>query len=116
VIAIAGPSLPGSNLTHRPSAVPQTAIIAAYLGDDQLPADYIGRPGLASRNRVPVSASWRNRRRCPALAILLVPLLDLAIDLGDADAAGPIHQPAAVAREAETVELHHIAIGTFEQL
>jgi hypothetical protein len=29
--------------------------------------------------------------------VLLVPRLDLAVDLGDADRVGPVHQPAAPA-------------------
>src|SRR5207253_10012768 len=47
----------------------------------------------------------------PAFAILLVPGRDLAVNLGDADAVGPVHQPAAIAREAEAVEPHHIDVA-----
>src|SRR5215469_4348691 len=37
--------------------------------------------------------------------------LDLAVDLGDADRVGPVHQAAAVAREAKAVEPHHIDVA-----
>src|SRR3984893_4080950 len=47
----------------------------------------------------------------PALAVLLMPRLDLAVDFGDADAVGPVHQAAAVSREAEAVEPHHIDVA-----
>src|SRR5277367_2636418 len=47
----------------------------------------------------------------PALAVALVPGGDLAVDLGDTDAVGPIHQPTAVARKAKAVEPHHIDIA-----
>src|SRR6516162_7233367 len=40
-----------------------------------------------------------------------MPGLDLAVDLGDTNAVGPIHQPAAVAREAETIEPHYVDIA-----
>ena len=77
-----------------------------------LPMLYIGRPGFASRSGVPVSAKLAQQRRGgPAFAILLVPGLDLAVDLGDADAVGPIHQPAAVAREVEAAQPHHVDVA-----
>src|ERR1700736_653110 len=40
-----------------------------------------------------------------------MPRLDLAVDFGDADAVGPVHQAAAVAREAKAVEPHHIDVA-----
>jgi hypothetical protein len=53
-----------------------------------------------------------DRARGPARAILLVPGLDLAVDLGrPADRVGPILQPAAVAREIEAIEPHHIDVA-----
>jgi hypothetical protein len=54
------------------------------------------------------AAQWR--RGGLAGAILLVPGLDLAVDLGHANRVGPVHQPAAVAREAEAVEPHHVDV------
>src|SRR5271167_4160792 len=47
----------------------------------------------------------------PALAVALVPGGDLAVDLGDADAVGPVHQPAAVARKAEAAQPHHVDVA-----
>src|SRR5205814_10577625 len=47
----------------------------------------------------------------PAFAVALVPAASLALDLGDADAVGPVHQAAAVAREAEAVEPHHVDVA-----
>src|SRR5229473_2594617 len=47
----------------------------------------------------------------PAFAVALVPGGDLAVNLGDADAVGPVHQPAAVAREAEAVQPHHVDVA-----
>src|SRR6516162_8982625 len=40
-----------------------------------------------------------------------MPGLDLAVDLGDTDAVGPIHQPAAVAWEAEAIEPHYVDVA-----
>jgi hypothetical protein len=36
---------------------------------------------------------------------------DLAVDFGDADRVGPMHQPTAVARKAKAVEPHHINVA-----
>ena len=54
-------------------------------------------------------AQYRGRR--PALAILLVPRLDLAVHLAYTNAVRPVHQPAAVAREAKAVEPHHVDVA-----
>src|SRR5260370_38885998 len=40
-----------------------------------------------------------------------MPRLDLAVSLGAADQGGPVHQAAAVAREAEAVEPHHVDVA-----
>ena len=67
---------------------------------------------LASRNGVLVSASCAQQaRRRPALAVLLMPAGDLVVDLAHADAVGPEHQPAAIAREAEAVQPHHVDVA-----
>ena len=47
----------------------------------------------------------------PALAVLLMPGGDLVVDLAHADAVGPEEQAAAIAREAEAVQPHHIDIA-----
>jgi hypothetical protein len=47
----------------------------------------------------------------PAFAVLLVPRLDLAVNLGDADAVGPVHQTAALAREAEAAQPHDVDVA-----
>ena len=60
---------------------------------------------------MPVSARRHQGGGGPALAVGLVPGGDLAINRGDADAVGPIHQPAAVARKAEALEPHQVDIA-----
>src|SRR5205807_10207775 len=66
--------------------------------------------GLAERG-AGFGEAAQERGGGPAFAVLLVPGLDLAVDLGDADAVGPVHQAAAVAREAEAVEPHHVDVA-----
>src|SRR3984893_6934464 len=40
-----------------------------------------------------------------------MPRLDLAVDLAHADAVGPVHQAAAITREAKAVEPHHVDVA-----
>src|ERR1700733_9795275 len=49
-------------------------------------------------------------RRCPALAVLLMPALDLVVHVLHSDTVRPVHQAAAITREAEPVQPHHVHI------
>src|SRR5207237_10747663 len=71
--------------------------------------------GFAQRAAAAGGPGQQGRGR-PALAIALMPGGDLVVDLAHADRVGPIHQPAAIAREAEAVEPHDIDIAGAERL
>src|SRR6185312_11920634 len=49
-------------------------------------------------------------------AVALVPDCDLVVDLARTDPVGPEHQPAAIAREAEAVEPHHVDVAGAQRL
>src|SRR6478609_9153946 len=66
--------------------------------------------GLAQGRAAFGEAAQQGRGR-PALAVALMPGGDLVVDLAHADRVGPIHQPAAIAREAKPVQPHHIDIA-----
>src|SRR6266567_933374 len=69
-----------------------------------------GRLGFAEW-RVAVCKFAQQPRRRPALAILLMPARDLIVHVAHADAVGPIEQAAAIAREAEAVQPHHVYVA-----
>src|SRR5215813_2363203 len=71
--------------------------------------------GLAQRTAA-LGQLLQQRRRPPAGAVALVPDRHLIIDLARADAVGPIHEPAPVAREAKTVEPHHVDVAGAQRL
>src|SRR5438045_2612911 len=52
----------------------------------------------------------------PARPVALVPGRDLVVDLARPDAVGPEHQAAAIAREAEAVEPHHVDVAGAQRL
>src|SRR5207248_4093058 len=68
------------------------------------------RLGLAQRG-AGFGEAAQERGGGPTLAVLLMPRLDLAVDLGHPDAVGPVHQPAAVAWEAKAAQPHHIDVA-----
>src|SRR5690606_3906039 len=52
----------------------------------------------------------------PVAAVLLMPGRDLIVDLAGADGVTPVHQPAAPAREAETMQPHHVDVAGADRL
>src|SRR6478609_2232317 len=71
--------------------------------------------GLAQGRAAFGEAAQQGRGR-PALAVALMPGGDLVVDLAHADRVGPIHQPAAIAREAKAVKPHDIDIAGAKRL
>src|SRR5262245_66468312 len=71
--------------------------------------------GLAQRAAA-LGQLLQQRRRAPAGAVALVPDRHLIIDLARADAVGPIHEPAQVAREAKADEPNLIAVAAAQTL
>src|SRR5690606_11167975 len=45
-----------------------------------------------------------------------MPGRDLIVDLAGADRVAPVHQPAAPAREAETMQPHHVHVARADRL
>ena len=92
-----------SNSRGRPQGQPPGRV-DARLGHRLLRLGFLqGRAGLGEVAEVVGGA--------PAVAELLVPARDLVIDLAHPDGVGPVHQAAAVTREAEAVQPHHVDIA-----
>src|SRR4051794_14351491 len=111
----AGPALKSFKPSPRPRSSSAVATPSCQLTKTDI---CLHRPValcLAQR-RAGLSQAAQERRRRPAVAVALMPGGDLVVDLAHTDRVGPVHQPAAIAREAEPVQPHHIDVAGPQRL